>query len=733
MAMATQQFRIYVSILFKQTKSKLSINAHKNNSKNFSDTKLGHGMMSNATSTARNSDTSDYGRDNRSDTGYNIDDDCDNDLGYPETQPRSLAALAERDRQRELVYQKQQQLLQQRSVPACNSNAAASDDRQQRQQRNGMGSSGSSATDQISCAMIVDGSVSSVQQQQQQQQPYTIYTANNNNNNSTATLDVVDSVNVNGRQIIALNAKNIITNNITNNRKSNSSGSSASGNRISSSLNNLNNSGNHSDSVGEKRQTNTMNRNSANVIGPREYVLTPMVDKKPRSGGFLSRFAGFRFSLRGSKKKQKNVEVNDPMYGIEHNVVMVTKTMQQPTAATTAPSSRPLATATVRGRGENGGGGNSGGYQRNSMRSNDFVYIPLKDPIADKLFGGAPQDNNNKIVTTLNSSDVIPSPVKSFSSPNAPPQQPLVQQQQSQHQHSALPAVDTATTSQPNKKHVLTAKPPLPRLPPRVVGVCAKQPTTPIQQQQQQQPAIFREYQRGSSPNAAVSVAAQRPAAQRANSAPREINANDIRHYRMATANDDDVDFYHQQYRFDSRGMNPNGNHGVGALYGGDGNGHSAGYANCDGAVLRAGDPNELSFTDNEANLTIAGDGSEYKIGLIETNLDTHETIISGKTRSLMELGPQQQYRGRLLPHARRTIGGGVGGGVGSGGAANVTVGDAGPMGKVGSSICEPRRPHKSMEFLLDKENQKLVLVSRHIFAHYLLYYIFNVLSNTIY
>lgn len=82
-----------------------------------------------------------------------------------------------------------------------------------------------------------------------------------------------------------------------------------------------------------------------------------------------------------------------------------------------------------------------------------------------------------------------------------------------------------------------------------------------------------------------------------------------------------------------------------------------------------------------------SGGNAENKIGLIETNLDTHETIVTGKFRSLIELGPQnsrnlnkQQNNHTDTDHLIATI--------------------------------EPRRPHKSMEFLLDKENHRNVLVS---------------------
>lgn len=96
------------------------------------------------------------------------------------------------------------------------------------------------------------------------------------------------------------------------------------------------------------------------------------------------------------------------------------------------------------------------------------------------------------------------------------------------------------------------------------------------------------------------------------------------------------------------------------------------------------------------------------KMGLIETNLDTHETIISGKTRSLMDITSNPLS----LPHKRYIVK-----------RLNVTSaayevddleGDAvkNSIAGRGVQIASVRRPHKSMEFLLDKENQKNALVS---------------------
>uniref|UniRef100_A0A1A9V7G0 Uncharacterized protein n=1 Tax=Glossina austeni TaxID=7395 RepID=A0A1A9V7G0_GLOAU len=139
---------------------------------------------------------------------------------------------------------------------------------------------------------------------------------------------------------------------------------------------------------------------------------------------------------------------------------------------------------------------------------------------------------------------------------------------------------------------------------------------------------------------------------------------------------------------------------------------------------------------------------SSSKIGLIETNLDTHETVITGKTRSLINIGPQQQKL-----HLHSTASGSGANSVGvkrineltvrrrmhlnddeiddnnyyndndddevvvrpdgtvivvKNNGANTNAGGNGAT----HQIATVRRPHKSMEFLLDKENQKNVLVS---------------------
>lgn len=320
--------------------------------------------------------------------------------------------------------------------------------------------------------------------------------------------------------------------------------------------------------------------------------------EKKHKGGFLSRFSGFRFSLRGKKKK---------IY--ENNNAAAAAVVMLPPP----PSESVSVSSSVR---------KSVDTIKNNVNK-DIIYIPLKDPL---LANNETADNNSIVLRGsgggLANSSRQPPPPSHFQTENAT---------------------------------VVTTKPPLPRQPPRVVGVCAKS-----------------SMQQLGGRNAAALAATGRHA-QRASSAPREIDVTDHLHRYRQPSIDSDVSAYQSQYRRDM----------IASGFGGDGSTTAAASG-----VLRYG---------------------EHKIGLIETNLDTHETVISGKTQSLMELGPQ-------------IMSGGVGGGGGHGDTIDNHGGGGGNgVGRTQSSaanrmssagIIEPRRPHKSMEFLLDKDNQKQILVS---------------------
>lgn len=523
------------------------------------------------------------------------DTDIVDDEFFYETQPRSLAALAERDRRREQLYlqrTKQQQLAAAAATVRQASNSAPNEPN----------------AIEISRAKIVNEKVTttvSIDSQQKQR---------------TVSVKCDDGSDLN-RAKQEISAKTIGV----------SSGASTAD--AASDSNNSN----------DKKRKMEKSKIGAGVVSspnnaPDKLAVFTKTEKKNKPG-FLSRFSGFRFSLRGSKKKLKSLDhpaIGGNEMGNSNNIVLVSKSATiDGSMGQTAVRQRPNETS-----------GRAGSYQRNSMRSNDFVYIPLKEP-----------SNGAAAAATVCVADKSSDKRSNGHATPATTATPLTTA-------AAAPAMKKSTnasdaTHNADKKHVLTGKPPLPKQPPRVVGVCAKQP-------------------------ASVRHAHQ----QRSMSAPREIQPPADGKFYHGSDNDgnydDDVDFYYNQLRSGSRRLNQT-----------IGSGMMTSAVSSDGMLLDESAYTEDSFCTNDTDADDSRHGG--KIGLIETNLDTDETIISGKTRSLMELGPQQLSIHRMSGGvARRLHGRHAAGGAGNGTGANV----------------EPRRPHKSMEFLLDKENQKFVLVS---------------------
>lgn len=534
-------------------------------------------------------------------TSVNAADDnavVDVELFY-ETQPRSLAALAERDRRREQLYLLQQQ--QRAKQQQQESTAAAAATIVVRQASNSAANETNAI--EISRAKIVNEKVTTTVAIDPQRKPSCSVSVNQSAGESIGLIYAkpeisAKTIDVSGGAAATTTPTTTTTsdNNIANDKKRKMEKSKIGGGGVVP---------------------------SSPTSGADKLAVFTKSDKKNKPG-FLSRFSGFRFSLRGNKKKLKTLD--HPAHGgnemgNSNNIVLVSKSATMDGSGLVPVRQRPI---------ENNG--RASGYQRNSMRANDFVYIPLKDP------------SNGGAASAATVSDK-PSDKKS-------------------NGHAAAAASATHPPKHADdKKHVLTGKPPLPKQPPRVVGVCAKQP-------------------------AAVRHAHQ----QRSMSAPREIQPpvdGKIYHDDGHGDNDfdDDVDFYYNQLRSGSRRLNQT-----------IGGGMMTSAVSSDGMLLDESTYVEDSFCTNDAD-----DGDDVsrrhggKIGLIETNLDTDETIISGKTRSLMELGPQQMSIHRMSGGvARRLHGRHAAGGAGNGTGASV----------------EPRRPHKSMEFLLDKENQRFVLVS---------------------
>lgn len=579
-------------------------------------------------------------------------DSSDDDFYY-ETQPRSLAALAERDRRREQLYlqklaKKQQKEQQQQQCVNTSKDRNVLVDSQCRD-----GTSIQANAIDSSSAMIVNESRVSGE--------------NNNevnrglSGNDINRLCAQQQLKQQQQQQQKLNNKNKISVNLN---KNDSFRSAVLGDN----------------SKIDKIPTKTMEKSNVSAINVpvsqatgKSASLPPKMNnfdkKNNHKPGFLSRFTNFRFSLRGnSKKKLKTLENTVPPSNAANNIVLVstksvTSNNQQQTTGTAAVEQVSLRNKT------NNNNSRPGCYQRNSMRSNEFEYIPLKDPIA-VIFDTSNQttsDKNVGNVTANSNTNAMKNVPKNFKNDN-----------------SKFIAAE--------KKNVLTSKPPLPRQPPRVdssrggcriVGLCAKQPSTlnsthPSYYQQQQQ----QQEQQHLPNNKAATLAQSNPQRegvkrhaqqQRSTSAPREINFNNTtdngNHFHYM-AHDDDYQL------LSSRQANES--HSRGGLL--------KGAVSSDGLLM---DVNENSFCTGDEDETDDG-----KIGLIETNLDTDETVISGKTRSLMELGPQQM--------ANRSCAS----------AVNRRLGKHGTNGTDPTTI-EPRRPHKSMEFLLDKENQRFVLVSQ--------------------
>lgn len=330
----------------------------------------------------------------------------------------------------------------------------------------------------------------------------------------------------------------------------------------------------------------------------------PKPDEKHHKNGFLSRFAGgFRFSLR--RKKKSSLSVPNDLNTNDNNAVVSNNKHK---------NKKSVADGAVKLSSNLNSSNNSNSFTSNN--SPDFIYIPLKGPLP----GRQSQDTKNR-------------------------------------ENSHLSAHGGNSSSGNDKNHVLLGKPPLPKQPPRVVGVCEKIRASP--QQLSETLSNF---------NCNTGSSYRHAPGQRSSSQPKEIDERFL-------------DSERQYYATDGINQLPEAMNQ---------NGYSSPSSGTN--ILKSLPPLPPTKCPVVRPVGISigstvGPNGNAKIGLIETNLDTHETIISGKTRSLMELGPQ----------VRHTL---------SKQSAGSDAGDTVIIDGVS------RRPHKSMEFLLDKENQKNIMVS---------------------
>ncbi|XP_037910139.1 uncharacterized protein LOC119650960 isoform X3 [Hermetia illucens] len=360
----------------------------------------------------------------------------------------------------------------------------------------------------------------------------------------------------------------------------------------------------------------------------------PKPDEKRHKNGFLSRFAGgFRFSLR-RKKKSAAGDKNTNEQPLNYSQQQQQQKQGQVASANSANKNLKSSSA--------------------PKNTPDYVYIPLRDPSPNRQITSTEK-------TPPADDDVFDSPCNS--------------------DHSAETADATperhlpfgAGTNNIDKNHVLlVGKPPLPKQPPRVVGVCEKVragPTalSPAQQYQ----ATLNMYTNGGV-NSCPGGNGRHAQVFRSKSQPREIDERFL---------DSERNFYYNNRNQLIATMNGNGCSHVPYV---------SEITDSDGHPVE----NVGGKKTGKAQTLPMDAASSGKIGLIETNLDTQETVITGKTRSLMELGPQHRGHPDRHLHHHHALHNSHHHGNGS----NVIDGGA------------TKRPHKSMEFLLDKENQKNVL-----------------------
>uniref|UniRef100_A0A1I8MY15 Uncharacterized protein n=1 Tax=Musca domestica TaxID=7370 RepID=A0A1I8MY15_MUSDO len=388
-------------------------------------------------------------------------------------------------------------------------------------------------------------------------------------------------------------------------------------------------------------------------------------EKHPNSKGFLSRFAnGFRFSMRKNKKSKLNKEEQQqqPQMEIKKSNAAPVKSSNKITSSSSSKSAQP-----------------------------DYIYIPLKGPLPEKYETGffeshqQQKEQTNGNPTTTNGNAVT-----------------------TNGSNGKLATVAKKGTKTSSKSEKVTGKPPLP----------------PQQQQQQQQQATQKSQSANSNTPAVMGSSRfyTQELQQTADTATTPPFAA-----AMAPLNPrgSTEDFLNAERGALSRQRHQS--------FGNNEQQHNMNYHDLDGSSPSRATVSQKTEMFNNLSRNAASGAAEPKIGLIETNLDTHETVITGKTRSLMNIGPNSSSSSGH--NKRHTLGGGHhhvhGGGAGDDDDDDyddndevvvrpdgtvVVIKNAGTTtttsGGQAAQIASVRRPHKSMEFLLDKENQKDVMVS---------------------
>ncbi|XP_055613268.1 uncharacterized protein LOC129759771, partial [Uranotaenia lowii] len=382
---------------------------------------------------------------------------------------------------------------------------------------------------------------------------------------------------------------------------------------------------------------------------------------------FLSRLSsGFRFSFRGKSKKNNKDGVN---------------------------SGSSKAGAARIDKQNSSSPGKVKDSSNNDKVSTDFIYIPLKDPAVQHHSssngfnngsgsGAVIVDDEQKYLRQMNTVGLEQEKQQQLGE-DEPDRVYDANESDVTLRSDSMGILNSSSASSTAyggpQNHVLSGKPPLPKLPPRVVGVSAKRPTQPTASSRF---GAHAQLQRASStpPRTEIDLDESHRSY---HLAPQYGNGSDTDHNDDGAFEGLSVSALVGRYSLGERQAAATGHHHYNRQHPTLGGAAAADRTNYFNHIM----------------------GSEQKIGLIETNLDTHETIISGKTRSLMELGGpaatlQVHHPGNASGHGGVSKRGGAGGIVNGIKDRQTSNGGAG----------EPGRPHKSMEFLLDKENQRNVL-----------------------
>ena len=425
-------------------------------------------------------------------------------------------------------------------------------------------------------------------------------------------------------------------------------------------------------------------------------------EKHPNSKGFLSRFTnGFRFSLRRNKKKlqqQQQEQKENQLTDDSLNSQAKSKSLPN-----------------------------------NIKQQQDFIHIPLKGPLNKQQHNGNTQQTNGNALNKKQKGAKI-SNLGSGSSSS-----------------SNTTTMNTNGKQQPQK---VTGKPPIPATMQKLQSAQSSQ-----QQTQTQQPLVevglSRFYTETNNTTTSNGVYNPRSSTQDFLNSERFYNQQQEQQQQqqqscnnhtltLNNANEENVEINHS-----SNNNNQENNFSVTttipttamtAVNSHNNNDNNSNY-DFSSSPSRASVSQKTQMFNNLSRQTCSNN-TQPKIGLIETNLDTHETIITGKTRSLINIAPQQQLRSagnkrhhnNIITNAHhhhhhhhlhqqnaddegyddndddevivRPDGTVVV-------IKNAGSNDNSSPASQAAQIASVRRPHKSMEFLLDKENQKDVMVSK--------------------